>query len=99
MLSPVTREAISVNDLIGSYSSFCNAGWMVCAVSHTRSVYPSGVDFAAIDVPMTAPAPPRLSTTTDVPSRSESFGAITRATMSVPPPGANGTMMRIGRAG
>ncbi|MNC88833.1 hypothetical protein D3C83_46970 [compost metagenome] len=38
MLSPTTSEAISVKERTGSYSSFCSAGWMVCAVSQTSSV-------------------------------------------------------------
>jgi hypothetical protein len=52
-----------------------------------------------MSAPMTPPAPPRLSTTTGLPSASDSFCAITRPVMSVPPPGANGTMKRIGLAG
>src|SRR3990172_10502140 len=42
------------------------------------------------------PAPERLSTTTCCPSPSPSFGATERAITSVPPPGGNGTMKRIG---
>src|SRR5205823_2957877 len=44
-------------------------------------------------------APGRFSTTKDWPRRSVSHCAISRATMSVPPPGASPTMMRTGRAG
>src|SRR5690349_21413968 len=44
-------------------------------------------------------APGRFSTTTDCPSRAASGSATTRALLSATPPGANGTMMRSGRAG
>src|SRR6266700_1521616 len=49
-------------------------------------VYPSGADLATMSVPMLPPAPGRLSTTTCCARRSESFCAIERAMMSVPPP-------------
>jgi len=44
-------------------------------------------------------APGRLSTTTDLPRRSVSGGAMMRAMTSSPPPGAVGVSKRIGRAG
>src|SRR6202035_5183324 len=48
----------------------------------------------------TAPTAPGLfSMTTGWPQASLSFGAISRATISTPPPGANGTMTCTGRAG
>src|SRR5687767_2119429 len=50
-------------------------------------------------VPMVPPAPPRFSMTIDWPSRSPSFCATMRATMSVEPPGGKGTIRRIGFAG
>src|SRR5262245_39883644 len=50
-------------------------------------------------MPMLAPAPGRLSTTTVCPNPSVSFCASSRATMSVPPAGGNGTRMRSGRCG
>jgi hypothetical protein len=40
-----------------------------------------------------------LSTTTVWPRLRESRSAIRRLTVSVPPPGANGTIQRIGRVG
>ena len=46
---------------------------------------------------MLPPAPARLSTTMVWPHVSVSFCATRRATMSVAPPGANGTMIRTGR--
>src|SRR6266849_204207 len=48
---------------------------------------------------MLPPAPPLLSTTTVWPRLRESWSAIRRLTVSVPPPGANGTIQRIGRVG
>src|SRR5688572_1476636 len=48
---------------------------------------------------MTPPAPVRLSTTNCWPHFSESFWAIVRAVVSVPAPGANGTIMRTGLSG
>ena len=42
------------------------------------------------------PAPARFSATTCLPSRSPSFCAASRATMSTLPPGANGMISRSG---
>jgi hypothetical protein len=53
----------------------------------------------AVSVPIRPPAPPRLSTTSGLPRRSPSCWPITRATMSLLPPGGNGTISRIGRLG
>src|SRR5882762_7968054 len=64
-----------------------------------NSVLPSGLAFATTSVPITPPAPPRFSTTTDCPHFCESFAATVRAVISVPPPGANGTMNVTGLAG
>ena len=65
----------------------------------TRSVWPSGSDFATMPVPIRPAAPARFSTITDWPSRLCICGWISRDTISAPPPGANGTMMRTGRLG
>src|SRR5688572_4434029 len=48
---------------------------------------------------MVPPAPGLFSTTTGWPSASDRPGATRRAVMSTFPPGAKGTMMRIGFAG
>ena len=48
---------------------------------------------------MEPPAPPRLSTTTDLPRITLIFSASRRATISVEPPAPNGTTRRIGRLG
>jgi len=50
-------------------------------------------------VPMMVPAPGLFSTTTGWPQRVDSWSAIRRPTMSVAPPGANGTIRRTGRVG
>src|SRR5688572_19098958 len=50
-------------------------------------------------MPISPPAPPRLSTTNCWPRNSESLFENTRAVMSLPPPGANGTMTRTGLTG
>jgi len=51
---------------------------------------------ATTSVPMLPPAPARFSMTKGCPRISAIFGVTVRATMSVPPPGGNGTMTRIG---
>src|ERR687896_2032762 len=63
------------------------------------SVYPSGVAFEAISVPMVAPAPGRFSMTIAWPRRPLNFSPTVRATMSTPPPGGKGAMNRIGLVG
>src|SRR6187399_1186693 len=50
-------------------------------------------------MPISPPAPPRLSTTNCWPRYSESLFENWRAVMSLPPPGANGTTTRTGLAG
>src|SRR5574341_2682332 len=50
-------------------------------------------------MPMSPLAPGRLSTTTCCPSASLSFTPMVRASVSVLPPGANGTTNRTGRVG
>src|SRR5262245_2474560 len=57
-------------------------------------VYPSGFARAAISAPITPPAPDRLSTMNCWPNSALRRAAKMRATMSVPPPGASGTIMR-----
>ena len=74
-------------------------GFTANPLGTTSSVWPSGGAFAADAAPMVPLAPPRLSTMTGCPHASLSFCAIARDRMSVPPPGGNGTMMRIGAVG
>src|SRR5258706_15284183 len=50
-------------------------------------------------MPILPPAPERLSTTTDWPKLALNFCAMMRPIVSIPPPGANGTINRIGRVG
>src|SRR5262245_4241818 len=63
------------------------------------SVVPSGSDRATCSVPRLPPPPTRFSTTSCWPSRSPSFWATSRATMSELLPAVNGTTKRIGRSG
>ena len=60
---------------------------------------PQWGDFATMPAPMVPPAPARLSTTTDWPSRAARFCASGRPTRSVVPPAANGTTKVIGLVG
>src|SRR5437879_8170277 len=62
-------------------------------------VWPSGGALATISVPITPPAPDRLSVITGWPSAAASFAPTARDSRSVVPPTANGTMMRIGLVG
>src|SRR5688572_16154849 len=62
-------------------------------------VYPSGSERAATSAPIAPPAPGRLSTTTGWPKDSETRVPIIRPSRSVPPPGANGEIMRMGLLG
>src|SRR5215469_1842838 len=63
------------------------------------SVYPSGVACAAFVLPSVPPAPVTFSTTTCWPSVRDMCSPTMRATTSVGPPAANGTMRVIGRSG
>src|ERR1700722_4103623 len=62
-------------------------------------VCPSGAALATSVEPMTPPAPDLLSTTQDWPQFCWRKAANRRATMSVVPPGAAGTTMRVPAAG
>src|SRR6266849_7939266 len=62
-------------------------------------VWPSGDALATISEPITPPAPGRLSAITGGPSAAASFAPTARDKMSVVPPAANGTMIRIGLVG
>src|SRR6476620_4187125 len=63
------------------------------------SVYPSGGDLATSSLPRIDPAPGRVSTITGWPSRSESGGAIVRASVSAALPGPLGATIRTGFTG
>jgi hypothetical protein len=65
----------------------------------TNNVYPSGAARAASCAPMMVLPPGRLSTITGTFQLSVILAASVRDTMSVPPPGANGTMIWIWRLG
>src|SRR2546422_9256252 len=62
-------------------------------------VWPSGGALARISVPITLPAPGRLSAITGWPRAAASFAPTARDKRSVVPPAANGTMIRIGLVG
>src|SRR5512140_597272 len=62
-------------------------------------VYPSAGDLATASTPRLPPAPGLLSITKVQPVAAATFWLVSRATMSVPPPGGNGTTRRIGLAG
>src|SRR5262249_22177863 len=61
--------------------------------------YPSGSAFATTAAPRLVPAPGLFSTTACWPQMRESRSVVRRATVSVEPPGANGTTTRTGRVG
>ena len=60
-------------------------------------VCPSGGAFDAISAPIVPEAPGRFSTKNGWSQRPCSFGPSSRATMSGPVPGVNGTTIRTGR--
>src|SRR6266849_2691265 len=62
-------------------------------------VYPSGELLATNSTPMVPAAPARFSTTTGWPNACVSRSAAKRAVMSFEPPGAKGTIHRIGFEG
>jgi hypothetical protein len=64
------------------------------APGSNSKVYPSGSDFATYSVPRLLPAPGLFSMNTCWPHIAESLSASMRATVSVGPPAATGTMMR-----
>src|SRR5262245_62380680 len=63
------------------------------------SVYPSGLDFATMFMPIVPVAPARLSITVVIPRFSPSACPKTRARVSLRPPAANGTTRRTGLDG
>jgi hypothetical protein len=69
------------------------------APGSNKTVYPSGSDFATYSVPRLLPAPGLFSMNTCWPHIAESLSASMRATVSVGPPAATGTMMRTGLLG
>ena len=91
---------IGANPFTGSNATFSVAGPTACVlVVPIASVCPSGAAFATTAVPTVPPAPPRFSITTGCPNSLLSPSATTRPTMSVEPPGGNGTISVIGLVG
>ena len=72
---------------------------MVSVLAVINSVYPSGAERPAASMPIMLPAPGRFSTKNCWPIDCDKCCASTRAEMSVPPPGADGTMIFTGREG
>src|SRR5690348_15326412 len=62
-------------------------------------VYPSGAACAALVLAIVPPAPTTFSTTSCCPSVRDMLSPTMRATTSVGPPAAKGTMSVIGRSG
>src|SRR5579862_7767592 len=92
---------IGVKSLIGSYVTVGSIAGAVAIVDTvaTPRLYPSGAAFAVSVAPITPPAPARFSTTIGCPKAAWTFALVTRATMSVVPPGAKGTTSLTGRLG
>jgi hypothetical protein len=63
------------------------SGLTACAKAPSNRMPPSGVPLATTSSPIMPAAPGRLSITTVTPSASCSFGWISRAVVSAPPPG------------
>ncbi len=68
---------------------------MIALVAAISSVWPSGAAEITWRVPISPPPPERFSTMTVWPHIVASCWLMARARMSVPPPGAAGTTMRI----
>ena len=89
-----------VRSRIGSYFTFDSSGLNTATLEvHSRIVWPSGRATVVSSAAIEPPAPDRLSTTTVCRRSSPIFCATMRATMSVVPPGTNGTTRRTGREG
>ena len=80
-------------------SALNSEGLEASELADASSMCPSGDDFATAAVAITPPPPARFSTTTGLPMRSCSFGAIARSTASMLPPGGNDTTTVIGPVG
>jgi hypothetical protein len=85
----------------GSYGSFRYSEELIVCVckSVKKRVWPSGAALATISAAIVVPAPGRFSTITCWPRLFVISAAVVRANVSVAPPGANGTSMRIGLFG
>ena len=90
-----------MKSLIGSYGVFGLMAGLAAVLDTvaTPSLYPSGAARAVSLAPTMPPPPGLLVTITLWPSALPSGSEMTRATMSVVPPGANGTCSSTGRFG
>src|SRR6185436_1230188 len=93
----VTSCVSGVKSATGSYGSFgYSVALIVWLVNETSRLLPSDADLATVSAAMLPPAPDLFSTITWRPSRRAISGAISRATVSVLPPGGVPTHSRIG---
>src|SRR5688500_11187286 len=100
MWGRVATWEIGAKSRTGSNGScLCSAGALVKDAAIVGRVWPAGAALAAVSVPLTLPAPGRLSTTMVWPRVSLIFCASRRAIRSVEPPALCGTIRRIGRVG
>ena len=100
MFGTFANLVIGSKSFTGSKGTFVRLTVTVMtATAATSIVQPSGAALATISPAMMPPPPPRLSYVMDCPTRSLNFCAMGRATMSVPPPAANGMTQRIGFVG
>src|SRR6478672_12266104 len=92
---------IGVKSVTGLYGIFGLIAGLAAVVETVAipSEYPSGAERDVSSAPTTPPPPALFSTTTGWPSALASGSAMTRATMSVVPPGAKGTTSLIGLLG
>ena len=85
--------------LCGDYELYTNPkqeGFIVKVEEISTKVFPSGSACAPISVPITPPAPGRFSINTFLFNLILSSVASARPTISLLPPGAKGTIIRIG---
>src|SRR5690606_3993897 len=97
----VATSETGIKSRFGSYekSLYKNGLMDIIDPSVTRKLYPSGGDAISVCAATTPFAPGLLSTTTELPRRSDNRCAVMRATVSGSPPGAYGTMNLMGRLG
>ncbi len=94
----IPTGARSVMTSIGKFAKTC--GLMTSVPSNpSRSVYPSGAAAAACCVPMFPDAPALFSIMIGCPRRFPNASATSLPLVSVTPPGANGTIKRMGFSG
>ena len=101
MLGVAAMLMMGVKSVVGLYGILALIAGLAAVVDTVAipSEYPSGTARAVSVAPITPPPPALFSTTTGWPRALLNGSAITRAMMSVVPPGANGTCSLIGLLG